>query len=347
MQVFLTGATGFIGSYLVPELIQAGHKVTGLSRSDTGAEALARAGAENVRGDVNDLARLRAPAAAADGVIHAAFNHDFSNMQQHSEADRKVIETLGQALTGSDRPLVITSGTGLARSKTGRPAVEIDDHLTSAEYPRAATEEAADALIAGGAHVMVMRLPQVHDTRKQGTITPLVEIARRKGRAAYVGEGRQRRSAAHVSDVVRLYRLALEKGEAGARYHAAPRKGSRSATSRGDRRRAENAGRVDPAGRSAGLLRFDGGPCHHGSSSLQRAYAPAARMGADRAGPADRPSQYGLQRGLGSLAASKAGAIIRLMRCRWQVRLVNDSNPPVSKTARPRLPRARTVRDRP
>lgn len=216
----MTGATGFIGSYLVPELIDAGHHVVGLSRSDVGAEALARAGAEVFRGDVNDLERLRTAAEAADGVIHAAFNHDFSNLKQHSEDDRKVIETLGEALAGSDRPLVITSGTGLARSKTGGPAVETDDHVTSAEFPRAATEEAVGAVIAKGGRVMVMRLSQVHDARHQGRIAQHIQLARRQGRVAYVGEGENRLPAVHVSDTVRLYRLALEKGKAGARYHA-------------------------------------------------------------------------------------------------------------------------------
>ena len=148
MRVLLTGATGFIGSHLVPELINAGHHVVGLSRTDAGAEALARAGAEAFRGDVNDLDRLRAAAETADGVIHAAFNHDFSNLGRHSEEDRKVIETLGEALAGSDRPLVISSGTGLVRSKSGGPAAETDDHVGSAEFARAASEEAADALIA-------------------------------------------------------------------------------------------------------------------------------------------------------------------------------------------------------
>jgi len=225
MRVFLTGATGFIGSFLVPELINAGHHVIGLSRSDPGAEALTRAGAEVFRGDVNDLDRLRTAAEAVDGVIHAAFNHDFSNLKQHSENDRKVIETLGKVLAGSDRPLVISSGTGLALSKTGGPVLEADDHFTSAEFPRAATEEAADALITKGVHVMVMRLPQVHDPRRQGRITQHIQLARQKGRAAYVGDGKNRVPAVHVSDAVRVYRLALEKGHAGARYHAVGEEG--------------------------------------------------------------------------------------------------------------------------
>lgn len=220
MRVFLTGATGFIGSYLVPDLIGVGHHVVGLSRSDAGAEALTRAGAEVFRGDVNDLGQLRIAAAAADGVIHAAFNHDFSNLKQHSEADRKVIETLGEALAGSSRPLIVTSGTGLARSKTGAPATETDGHPASAEVPRAATEEAADGLIAKGGRVIILRLPQVHDARHQGRIALHIQLARQKGWVAYVGAGDVRLPAAHVSDVVRLYRLALEQGRPGARYHA-------------------------------------------------------------------------------------------------------------------------------
>jgi nucleoside-diphosphate-sugar epimerase len=225
MRVFLTGATGFIGAYLVPELINAGHQVVGLSRSDAGAEALIRAGADVVRGDVNDLDRLRIAAEEADGVIHAAFNHDFSKLKQNSEDDRKVIETLGEVLAGSDRPLVVTSGTGLARSKTGGPAVETDDHATSTEFPRAATEEAADALMLKGGRVMVMRLPQVHDTRRQGRIAQHIQLARQKGWVAYVGEGKNRLPAVHVSDAVRLFRLVLERGQAGARYHAVAEEG--------------------------------------------------------------------------------------------------------------------------
>ncbi len=224
MRVFLTGATGFIGSYLVPELIDAGHHVVGLCRSDVGAKALTLAGAEVFRGDVNDLDHLRTAVEAVDGVIHAAFNHDFSNLKQNSEDDRKVIETLGEMLAGSDRPLVISSGTGLAR-RTGSPAVETDDHVTSTEFARAASEEAADAVIAKGGRVIVVRLSQVHDTRRQGRIAQHILLARQKGRVAYVGQGKNRLSAVHVSDAVRLYRIALEMGHAGARYNAVGEEG--------------------------------------------------------------------------------------------------------------------------
>ena len=226
MRVFLTGATGFIGSYLVPELINAGHRVVGLSRSDAGADTLIRAGAEVFRGDVNDLDQLRTAVEAVDGIIHAAFNHDFSNLKQHSEEDRRVIKALGEGLLGSDRPLIVASGTGLVdRSKTSGPAVETDDPVSSAVFPRAATEEAADALIAKGGRVIVMRLSQVHDIRHQGRIAQHIQLARQKGWVAYVGEGENRLSAVHVSDAVRLFRLALERGEAGARYHAVGEEG--------------------------------------------------------------------------------------------------------------------------
>jgi nucleoside-diphosphate-sugar epimerase len=226
MKIFLTGATGFIGSSLVPELLRAGHSVVGLSRSHAGAEALERAGAEVLRGDVNDPGCLRSGARTADGVIHAAFNHDFSNLQQHSENDRNVIAVLGEILLGSKRPFLVTSGTGLARRAGAEvPARETDGHLSSLEYPRAATEEAADALIAKGVNVRVIRLPQVHDTQRQGRITQHIQLARRTGRVAYVGEGRNRLAAVHISDAAKLYRLVLENGEAGACYHAVGEEG--------------------------------------------------------------------------------------------------------------------------
>ena len=225
MRVFLTGATGFIGSYLVPELIEAGHHVVALYRSEAAAEALTRVGAEVFRGDVQDLDRLRSAAEAADGVIHAAFKYDFSNLKQYSEDDRKAIFTLGEVLAGSDRPLIMTSGTDLSRSKTGGPVIETDDHLSSAEFPRAASEEAADALIAKGGRAIVMRLPQVHDTRKQGRVSYYIQLARQQRRVAYPGEGKNRWPAVHVGDAARLFRLALEKGHAGARYNAVGEEG--------------------------------------------------------------------------------------------------------------------------
>jgi len=225
MRVFVTGASGCIGSFLVPALIKAGHHVVALSRSEATAEALTRAGAEVFRGDLSEVDRLRTAAEPADGVIHAAFNFNFSKMKQNSEDDRKVIVALGEVLAGSDRPLVITSGTDLSRSKTGAPVVETDDHITSAEFPRAASEEAADTLIAKGGRVMVMRLPQVHDTRKQGRVSNFIQTARQQGRVAYVGAGKNRWPAVHVSDAVRLYRLVLEKGHAGARYNAVGEEG--------------------------------------------------------------------------------------------------------------------------
>ena len=220
MRVFITGATGFIGSSLVRQLIQAGHHVVGLCRSDAGAAALALAGAEASRGDVNDLEHLRTVAQSADGIIHTAFSHDFTRTKESSENDRKVIAKLGEVVQGSKRPLLITSGTGLVLSKRGGIAVEGDPHFTSAQFARAATEEAADALIDTGAHVIVVRLPQVHNTQKQGRITLHIELARKKGRVAYIGDGANRVPAVHVSDAARLFRLALERGEAGARYHA-------------------------------------------------------------------------------------------------------------------------------
>jgi nucleoside-diphosphate-sugar epimerase len=225
MQVFVTGATGFVGSFVVSELISAGHDVVGLTRSEAGVEALVRAGAKVFRGDVNDLDALREAAEAADGIIHTAFNHDPSDLKQHSENDGKVIAALGAALAGTGRPLIITSGTGLIQSKTGQPVTETDNHPTSAVIPRAASEEAAEALVGEGGNVMVMRLPQVHDTRRQGRIRWHIQIAKEQGRVAYVGEGRNRVPAVHVSDAARLFRLALERGEAGARYHAVAEEG--------------------------------------------------------------------------------------------------------------------------
>jgi nucleoside-diphosphate-sugar epimerase len=224
MRVFLTGATGFIGSAIVPELLAAGHQVLGLTRSERGAQALRDAGAEPHLGNLDDLNSLRSGAAKADGVIHTAFDHDFTNFAANCEKDRRAVEALGSPLKGSDRPLIITSGTGFGRPAPGRPAME---DVFNAEHPnpRIASELAGASLLEAGVNVSVVRLPQVHDRVKQGLVTYLVELARRKGVSAYVGNGTHRWSAAPLLDIAHLYRLALERRAAGARYHAVAEEG--------------------------------------------------------------------------------------------------------------------------
>jgi nucleoside-diphosphate-sugar epimerase len=225
MRVFVTGATGFIGSAVVKELVAAGHKVLGLSRSDQGAEALAAAGGEVYRGSIEDSDSLKEGAARSDGVIHLAFNHDFSRFKANCEDDRRVIKALAAALVGSDRPLIMTSGTPIANTVPGQPAKEDNATIGSDVHPRAASEETAAAVAADGVNVSVVRLPQVHDTAKQGLITPAIQVYREKGVCAYVGDGGNRWPAAHYLDVARLYRLAIEKAEPNAKYHAVAEEG--------------------------------------------------------------------------------------------------------------------------
>jgi nucleoside-diphosphate-sugar epimerase len=223
MRIFVTGAPGFIGSELVPELIKAGHSVLGLTRSDAGAEKLRAAGAEVLHGNTEDLESLRKGAADSDGVIHLAFNHDFSQFQKNCDDDRKAIVAIGEVLLGSRRPFVVTSGTAIAANLDGKPSTE--DGPTAAWNPRAASEAAVKELTARGVNTAVVRLPQVHDTRKQGLVPYLLATAREKGVSAYIGDGSNRWPAAHVSDVARLYRLAFEKAEPGAIYHAVDEEG--------------------------------------------------------------------------------------------------------------------------
>lgn len=221
MRVFVTGATGFIGTPVVKELIAAGHEVLGMARSEEGAKSLAAIGAEALRGSLEDLDSLRQGAAAADAVIHLAFVHDWSKFAESCEVDRRAIEAVGSALRGSDRPLIVTSGTG---GLAGPGQVTTEDHMVPPDHPFPRVSEQT-ALSLKGVRASVMRLPQVHDPVKQGLITHAVAVYREKGVCAYVGDGLNRWPAAHVSDVARLYRLALEKNEAGAKYHAVAEEG--------------------------------------------------------------------------------------------------------------------------
>ncbi|NYD91021.1 SDR family oxidoreductase [Sphingomonas melonis] len=224
MRVFLTGATGFIGSHIIPELLARGHGVLGLTRSDAGARQLEAAGVEVHRGDLERPETLASGAAAADAVIHCAFDHNFETFFENTKKDERNIAAMGEALAGTHKPLLLTSGVGIGTPLQGGPAIEdvLNPHHAN---PRIATELAGAALIAQRIDVRTIRLPQVHDTTRAGLITPLVAEARRAGAVAYVGEGQTRWAAAHVSDVAKLYVLALERGEPGARYHASVEEG--------------------------------------------------------------------------------------------------------------------------
>jgi nucleoside-diphosphate-sugar epimerase len=222
MRVFVTGATGFIGSAVVEELIGTGHQVLGLARSDAGAKSLAAAGAGVHRGSLEDLESLRGGAVAADGVIHTAFIHNFNNYAPAAEADRRAIETIGTALAGSDRPFIVTSGTLLVQRQRSLASEEDSGRSNS---PRK-SEEAATILASRGVRVALLRLPpSVHGAGDHGFVPFLIGIARKKGASAYIKDGLNRWPAVHRLDAARLYRLALENASAGANYHGVAEEG--------------------------------------------------------------------------------------------------------------------------
>jgi len=224
MRVFVTGAAGFVGSKVVEELKNAGYEVIGLARSEANEKDLAAAGVQVHRGDVQDLESLRQGVSKSDAVIHCAFVHDFTNFVASCEIDRRAIEAMGAALTGSSRPFIVTAGTG-SSGVPGRLVTENDPGIPASVFPRGATEEAVNAVAARGVRTMVVRLPQVHDPEKQGLITRLVALAHEKKVSAYVGDGQNRWAAAPRVAAAQLYRLVLEKGSPGARYHAVAEEG--------------------------------------------------------------------------------------------------------------------------
>ncbi len=223
MRIFITGAAGFIGSAMTRELIAHGHQVVGLSRSDANAEILTTLGAKVHRGDLTDLDSLKDGARNADGVIHCAFIHDFSTFAENGQVDKRAIEAMGSVLEGTNKPFIVTSGTGLIA-----PGVTVTEEMRRDDggFAPRVSEQTGLAFASRGVRAMAIRLPQVHGEKgKAGLVSYLVEGARQKGTAVYVGEGKERWAAAHRMDVVRLYRLALENGTTNAIYHAVGEEG--------------------------------------------------------------------------------------------------------------------------
>ncbi|MBV9496982.1 MAG: SDR family oxidoreductase [Acidobacteria bacterium] len=220
MRVFVTGATGFIGSAIVQDLIAAGHEVLGLARNDASADALARLGVQAHRGDLTDVASLVAAARACDGVIHTAYIHDFSNIAASGVVDTKAVEAIGDALADSGRPFLTTSGIAVLPPGSAGTEEEAGDPNSVGKH-RVASEEATLALAKRGVRASVVRLPpSVHDAGDHGFVPALIAAARQSGVSAYIAEGNNRWPAVHRLDAARLFRLALEKGAAGSRFHA-------------------------------------------------------------------------------------------------------------------------------
>jgi nucleoside-diphosphate-sugar epimerase len=225
MRYFVTGASGFVGSAVTQELLNAGHQVLGVARSDEGAAKVAAMGAEVFRGSLYEPEGLAEAAAGTDGVAHLAFNHDFSKFAENCETDRRVVTAIGAALAGSGKPFIVTSGVGLFG---GRALITEDLPLAEVphSHPRIVSEHAVTQLAQEGVRAMVIRLaPSTHDAGDHGFVPILINLAREKGAAAYVGNGDNVWPGVHRLDAARLYRLALEKGEAGARYHATDERG--------------------------------------------------------------------------------------------------------------------------
>ena len=223
MRVFITGAAGFIGSAITANLLQAGHKVIGLTHSEKGTELLKAQGVEVQRGNINDPESLRSGIERSDGIIHCAYLHGFDRIEEASKQESAAIEALGNFLVGSERPLLITSVAAMGIAVPGQPATE--DHFDlNQRNPRYATETAAATVADRGVKVSIVRLPQVHNTKKLGIVSSLIQIARDKRVSAYIGDGANRWAAAHVLDVVKVYRLVLERNEPG-RYHAVAEEG--------------------------------------------------------------------------------------------------------------------------
>jgi nucleoside-diphosphate-sugar epimerase len=224
MKVFVTGATGFIGSAVVKELIGAGHQVLGLARNDDAANKLAAAGAEVHRGDLEDIESLKAGVAASDGVIHLGFIHDFSRFKEVCETDRLAITAMGTALAGTQHPFIVTSGTALI----AHGGIATEDKIPPAgSFPRVASEQAVDAVAAMGVRASVVRLsPSVHGVGEKGFVPIVINLARQNGVSVYAGEGQNRWPAVHRLDAAKLYRLALEKNaDGGTRFHGVAEEG--------------------------------------------------------------------------------------------------------------------------